>query len=221
MPVKPLRIAVSDDLGITSISDEVLGEFHQFIDLLVKDGADIVARSPGLPGLHNCFDVLRAHSYAISLEEALAQHPAVMKPEVVWNIESGLALDVEQLRQATRAQGRIINSAADFMKEYDLLICPATSLLSVPAELRYPGFDSGLPIPEYYRWLAIAYATTLTALPVITLPCGISANGMPVGIQLVGKPGAEAQLFRHASALERLTGWSSLPIDPRSGGAES
>ena len=211
---QPSRIAVSDDLGIASIDRGVLEIFHAFIDQLSDSGLELFEDKPDLSGVHDSFDVLRAQSYAIGLEQTLAQNPGVMKPEVVWNIESGLALDSADIRRATRTQGQIINRAAEFMQGFDLLICPATSVVSVPAELRYPGSDGEIAIPEYYRWLAIAYATTMTALPIITMPCGIGVNGMPIGIQLIGKPGGEASLFRYARAIEQITGWSSMPIDP-------
>ncbi len=213
-PRMPARVAISDDLDITSIEDNVLVIFRQFVEDLQKNDISINDQSPDLSGVHDAFDVLRAQSYAVSLEQALVEHPGVMKPEVVWNIESGLELTPENIRQAIRTQGRLINRAAAFMQNFDLLICPATSVVSVPAELRYPGSDSEVPIPEYYRWLAIAYATTVTTLPVITLPCGFANDGMPIGIQLVGKPGGEARLFQHARAIEQITGWSSMPIDP-------
>jgi amidase len=212
--LQPTQIAVSEDLGIASISDEVIRPFRKFIDQLANAGSGITEQHPDLSGVHLCFDVLRAQSYAIGLEQDLADHPGVMKPEVVWNIESGLALTADQIREATRSQGQIINRAENFMQDFDLLICPATSLASVAAELRYPGSDGEVPYADYYRWLAIAYAITVTALPVITMPCGFVDNGMPVGIQLIGKPGGEFELFRYTSYLEQIAGWSAWPVDP-------
>ena len=213
-PVQPPRVAITDDLGIASIDHGVLEIFRAFTDKLSDSGLKLFEDKPDLSGVHGAFDVLRAHSYAIGLEQTLEQNPGVMKPEVVWNIEAGLALDSAKIRHATRTQGQIINRAAEFMQGFDLLICPATSVVAVPAELRYPGSDGGVAIPEYYRWLAIAYATTMTTLPIITMPCGMAANGMPIGVQLIGKPGGEARLFRYARAIEQITGWSSLPINP-------
>lgn len=213
-PEMPARVAISDDLGITRVDDDVLVIFRQFVEDLQKNGVSINDQSPDLSGVHDAFDVLRAQAYAVNLEQTLARHPGVMKPEVEWNIESGLALTSEKIRNAIRNQGQVINRAAAFMQEFDLIICPATSVVSVPAELRYPGSDGEVAVPEYYRWLAIAYATTVTTLPVITLPCGFAKHGMPVGVQLVGKPGGEAKLFKHARSIEQITGWSSLPIDP-------
>ena len=101
------------------------------------------------------------------------------------------------------------------MSNYDVLICPATSLASVPADVRYPNEPQGLPIPEYYRWLAIAYASTVMALPVITLPVGTTDGGPPFAIQLIGKPIDEAALFQIAHALEKRIGRDSTPIDPK------
>ena len=213
-PLKPARIAVSNDLGIASISHEVIAPFRQFIDQLASDVIDITEQHPDLSGVHQSFDVLRAQSYAIGLEQTLSDNPGVMKPELVWNIESGISLTSEEIRNAIRTQGQIINRAAQFMQDFDLLICPATSVVSVFAELRYPGSNDEVPVPDYYRWLAIAYATTMTALPVITLPCGLADNRMPIAVQLVGKPGGEVELFRYARYLEQITGWSTLPVDP-------
>lgn len=213
-PEIPFRVAVSDDLGITSVDADILAVFRELVEGLQRNGVSISHESPDLSSVHDAFDILRAQAYAVSLEQTLADHPGIMKPEVVWNIESGLALSSEKIRQGIRKQGQIINRTATFMQDYDLLICPATSVLSVSTELRYPGSDGEVPIPEYYRWLAIAYATTMTTLPVITLPCGYGKGGMPIGVQLVGKPGGEKRLFQHAMAIQQITAWSATPIDP-------
>ena len=217
-PLQPARIAVSTDLAIADIDDEVAAEFTRFADRIAAQKCNLVARHPDLKSAHECFDILRAHAFAVNLESTLAAHPGALKPELVWNIEAGMKLTAADLRKATRAQGEIVNRAADFMRDFDLLICPATSVISAPAEARYPGESDGVAVAEYYRWLAVAYATTLTALPIITLPCR-RQNGMPFAVQLVGKPGGERELFRHAAALERLTDWSCEPINPRSGDA--
>ena len=213
-PIAPQRIAVSRDLGVATVNDQVADNFQKLVDRLAGENWNVVESHLDLCGAHECFDVLRAQSYAINLEQTLVDHPDVMKPEVVWNIRAGLALNAEKIRRAIRTQGRIINHSANYMRDVDLLICPATSVASVAAELRYPGSDGETPIPEYYRWLAIAYATTLTALPIITLPCGLTDTGLPAGIQLIGKPGGEYQLFQHARMIEQLTGWDGEPVDP-------
>lgn len=213
-PLSGARIAVSRDLGITDVSDEIAAAFQPVIERLQTQCKYLENVQPDLRGVHDSFDILRSQNFAVGLEQSLASQPTLMKPEVVWNVEHGISMTSAQIRQALRAQGQIIKRAALFMQNYDVLICPATSIGYVDAELRYPGADTGVPIPEYYRWLAIAYATTMTALPIITIPAGKLENGMPFGIQLIGKPWGEAALFKLARHIEALIGRGSDPVEP-------
>ena len=213
-PAKPARIAVSPDLGITHVSDDIQHAMADVAAGLSGLGCEVRESAPALDGVHDTFDALRALHYAVTLEDELRQHPGVMKPEVEWNIQSGLDLDHATLRIALRTQGDIVTSAARFMDDHDLLICPATGMTCVPAEARYPGHDAGIPIPEYYRWLAIVYATTLTTLPVVTIPVALGDHGMPIAVQLVGRPGSESDLLRHALWVEQQIEWDCTPIDP-------
>ena len=99
------------------------------------------------------------------------------------------------------------------MSDYDLLICPAASVLPFPVEERYVGYLAGLPPSEYYRWLSIAAAVSVTTLPVITIPCGRTETGLPVGIQLIGRPHGELQLFSLASHIEQVLGSAPAVVD--------
>ena len=209
-----IKIAVSPDLGIATIDDDVLEEFWRFVEVLKSEQHHVTESSPKLDGVHEAFDVLRAHEYAIGLDMLQQENPGVMKPEVEWNIDFGRQLTAERIRQQTRVQGQLVHDAAQFMRDYDVLLCPATSVTSVPAELRYPGSDQGVRYEDYYRWLAIAYATTMTALPVITLPCGTAENGMPVAVQIIGKPWQEGALLAAAKTIEKCSQWDTTPVDP-------
>jgi amidase len=90
------------------------------------------------------------------------------------------------------------------------LHCPAAIVPPYPVEERYPGFSEGLAYSEYYRWLAIVYAITTTTLPVISIPCGKTDAGLPVGLQLIGKAHGERELFGYASYLEQVFDWDPL-----------
>ena len=138
------------------------------------------------------------------LGDELPQARDVLKPELVWNIERGLALDGDAVRRSLAAQARVFDIAAGFMSRYDLLVCPAAVVAPFDVEERYVGFREGLPPSEYYRWLTIAAAVTATTLPVITIPCGRTGTGLPLGLQLIGPParGAEALLTGPATSSE-------------------
>jgi len=100
------------------------------------------------------------------------------------------------------------------MSNVHVLICPATSLTSVSAEVRYSGDQDGAPIPEYCRWLAIAYASTMTTLPIITMPVGKTKDGLPFSVQLIGNPLGDAKLFKVALKIEAAVGRCNKAVDP-------
>ncbi len=209
----PGRIAFSDDLGITEPSNEVRSLFTKAIEQLDANGLILENAAPDLSRCDAAFDIPRALNYAASYGEDLEQIRSMIKPENVWNIEYGLELDNKTILDSMRAQGELFANAASFMQDYDLLIVPASVTTAYPVEERYPGFSDGLPYHEYYRWLRIAYAITATTLPVITLPCGKTGEGLPLGIQLIGKPHGEIELFSYAARIEEILGWDSSIVD--------
>ena len=209
-PRKPVRIAYSTDLGIAETSAEVVEVCAAAIASLERDGIAIEAGHPDLGMAHHAFDVPRALDYALSYGSELDAIRALIKPENEWNIEKGLRLTNAEILQSMRAQSEVFANATAFMEDHDLLVCPASIVAPYPVEERYPGYGAGLEYSEYYRWLALVYAITVTTLPVITVPCGATAAGLPIGLQLIGKPHGETGLFSAASYLEQVFAWNPL-----------
>ncbi|MYE65878.1 MAG: amidase, partial [Acidimicrobiaceae bacterium] len=127
-PTAPARVAYSVDLGVTETAPEVAEVCSRAIHALEDDGIEVVPDHPDLSDAEIAFDVPRALLFATLLGAELPQARNILKPELVWNIERGLALDGDAVRSAIAAQGRIFQIAADFMSDYDLLICPAASV---------------------------------------------------------------------------------------------
>ncbi len=203
-PAAPSRVAFSLDLGITETSLEVAEVCRVAMTTLERDGIDVIEAHPDLSEAALAFDVPRALLYAMNLGDDLPQTRDILKPELVWNVEQGLELEASTIRDSLAAQGRVFGAAAAFMADFDLLICPAAITPPFPIEERYLGFGDGVPASEYYRWLGIVSAVTATTLPVITIPCGRTANGLPIGIQLIGRPHGELALFAMAAHLEAI-----------------
>lgn len=209
-PRKPLRIAFSEDLGVTQTSPEVAGLLRRAVATLAGDGIDVEQAHPDLGMMEAAFDVPRALDYAQSYGADLDRYRDVYKPEVVWNIERGLQLDADEIRRSRDACAQVFANASGFMQDYDLLLCPAAIVPAYPVEERYLGYADGVEYAGYYRWLAICCAITTTTLPVITLPCGTTEAGLPVGLQLVGKLHGDVELFSCAAYVESLFGWDPL-----------
>ncbi len=219
---RPKRIAYSRDLGITPVDPEVAAITEAAAQRFADAGVIVEEAHPDLNEAHECFAVLRAFDFAVSKTEILRDHRERLKPEVIWNIEKGLALSFADIQRAEGQRVAMARRMRAFFETYDLLLCPATIVPPFPAEHRYVAECDGKTFDNYVEWLGIVYAITLTCVPALSLPCGFTAGGLPVGLQMVGPPRAEAALLRGARVLEDVLGLRGItPIDPRKSAARA
>jgi amidase len=213
---KPKRIAYSPDLGITPVDPEVAGITRKAAERFAEAGAIVEEAHPNLNEAHECFQVLRAFDFAISKAALLQKHRELLKPEVIWNIEEGLKLTIEQVARAEAQRVAMAARTEEFFKTYDLLLAPATIVPPFPVQNRYVAECAGKKFDNYVEWLGIVYAITLACCPALSLPCGFTASGLPVGLQIVGPSRGEATLLAGARVLEDILGLrGTTPIDPR------
>ena len=213
-PVMPKRVAFSLDLGITPVDGRIESCCRAAIERLADAGVDVIESHPDFSEAHEAFQILRAHGFASGLHDLYETKRDLLKPEVIWNIEKGLALSGGEIARAERMRSSIFSRMAAFMEDVDLLMTPATIVAAYPVEERYVAACNGVEFETYIDWLAIAYAITLTGLPALSVPCGLTADGLPVGLQFVGKTRGEAMLLSHAAWAEAVLGRLPVPIDP-------
>lgn len=214
-PAAPARVAFSVDLGITPVDAEVVEVCMAAVKKLGNLGTDVDDVCPDFSAAHEAFQTLRAASFATSMGEILAQHRDQLKPEVIGNIELGLGLKAADIGKAERQRAALCAAMAVFFEDHDLLITPCVAVSPFPVEERYVEEINGKKLSNYIEWLSLTYAITVTGCPALSLPCGFTKSGLPVGLQLVGKPRGEAALLRQAAALEQELGLPRAPIDPR------
>jgi amidase len=213
----PKRIAYSPDLGITPVDPEVAAITRKAAMRFAEAGVIVEEAHPDLREAHECFHVLRAFDFAITKAALLRNKRDQLKPEVIWNIEEGLKLTVEQLERAEAQRVAMTLRTIEFFKTYDLLLAPATIVAPFPVENRYVAECAGKKFDNYVEWLGIVYAITLVCCSALSLPCGFTASGLPVGLQMVAAPRGEARLLAGARVLEDILGLrGTTPIDPRS-----
>jgi amidase len=213
---RPKRIAYSPDLGITPVDPEVAAITRRAASRFADAGVIVEEAHPDLREAHECFHVLRAFDFAISKAALLRNKRDQLKPEVIWNIEEGLKLSVEQLERAEAQRIAMAARTLEFFENYDLLLTPATIVPPFPIEHRYVAECAGKKFDNYVEWLGIVYAITLACCPALSLPCGFTASGLPVGLQMVAPSRGDAQLLAGAKVLEDILGVrSTTPIDPR------
>lgn len=213
-PRPPGRIAYTPDLGIAPVAGEVkdlcAGTLKYF------EGASTVEEDTiDLHDARDIFQTLRAAQFAANMRPLLATHREQLKPEVIWNIEKGIALDRRDVEKAQAARGALFHRVEAFFKKYDLLVCPTVSVPPFDVDIRYLTEVDGVEMDNYVDWLLLTFALTLTACPVISVPCGFTESGLPVGLQLVGPPRGEAPLLSAAVLFEEASGLAGrVPIDP-------
>ena len=213
---RPKRVAFSADLGITPVDPEVAAICRRAAERLAGEGVAVEDAHPDLSEAHDTFQVLRAMSFAVSHASKLATHRDALKPEVVWNIEKGLQTPMADVVRAEVQRSAMLARTLAFFDDYDLLLCPATIVAAFPIGQRALERCNGHEFANYVEWLAIVYAITLTTAPALSLPCGFTADGRPVGLQVVARPRGEARLLAGARMIEEVLGLGAItPIDPK------
>ena len=216
-PRKPARVAFSTDLGIArAVDKEVRATCRVAAEKLLRDGVAVEEAHPDLADAEKTFLALRGAVFVARHAQLMEKHRNLYKQEIIDNTEFGLKLTPRQIVEAEIAQGELIRRTARFFENHDLLICPAVSCPPFDVNQRYVAEVEGVRFEGYMGWLVLTLAITVTACPVMALPGGFTASGLPIGLQLVGPPRGDAKLIAMASYLEVLLDVKpKTPIDPR------
>lgn len=180
----------------------------------VVDGARVVFESlgcrtddafPDLRGARDVFLTMRAHMFAADLGELLEGHRNEIKSTVVWNIEEGLRLTGTDLAEAERMRTELGERVAAFFDRYDFLVMPVTQVVPFDVEIEFPTEIEGVAMPTYLDWMESCWCISVTGSPAISVPCGFTDDGLPVGVQIVGCRGDDLGVLRIAHAFEQAT----------------
>ena len=214
----PKRVAFSPDLSIVSIEKEIAEICGAATRVFADIGAEVTDEIPDFTGVLEAFQTLRAVLFATMMEPILEQHRDKIAPEIIGNIERGLNIMPSQIFEAERVRIELFKKILAFFETHDFLICPAASIAPFSVDQRYVTEIDGKPCETYIDWFSITFALTMTSCPTISIPCGFTSEGLPVGIQIMGKPRGEAALLLVAKQFEQAIGIAAqLPIAPRKG----
>ena len=215
-PTAPRRVGYSPDLGLTSVDSEVAQICRRAVSLFESVGADVDEANIDLGDAEQVFQTLRGSLFVASYRSLIAEHRPKLKPELIWNIEHGLSLSPDDVARAELERGALINRTAKFFGEYDLLVCPTVLAPPFDVDVRYLAEVNGEPFETYISWLILTFALTLTGCPSISVPCGFTESGLPVGLQIVAPWKEEGFLLGASALFEEAAGLRNLvPMDPR------
>ena len=209
--VAGLRIAWSDDLGGLPVEPEVTRVLRAARAALEDAGAAVTDAGPPLADADDVFGVLRGVGMAGKFGSMLASHRDQMKDTLIWNVEYGLALTAERIAGALRRRSAIFGRMREFLGDFDVLALPTSQVLPFPVEREWVTSINGVPQETYIDWMRSCSRITVTAHPAVSVPAGLSAGGLPVGLQLVGRYGSDDRLLAIAGAVGEVIPPPVLP----------
>ncbi len=206
------RIAWSADLGGLPMDERVSRALAPQRKVLAALGCRIEDAEPDFDGATEAFETLRALSFSARYARLLETHRDQLKDTVVWNIEQGLALDGRRIARAELLRTELFHRMRRFLERYDFLVAPVNQLPPFPVELDYPREIAGKKMGNYLDWMKSCYYVTITSHPAISVPAAFTDEGLPVGLQIVGRYRDDIGVLQLAHAFEQETQlWKRRP----------
>jgi amidase len=209
---KKTRIAWSRDLGGLPMDTRVISLLAGQKRVLESLGCIVEQAEPDFSGATEAFETLRAVSFLARFGPLLKEHRDKLKDTVLWNIEQGMKLTPEKIARAAQLRTTLFHRMRAFLERYEFLACPVNQLPPFPAELEWPREIDGTKLENYLDWMKSCYYITVTSHPAISVPAGFTPDGLPVGLQIVGRYREDFSVLQLAHAFESATGiWKRRP----------
>ncbi len=207
-----VAIAWSDDLGGLPIDPEVTAALQparavlEDLGFVVKDG------SPNFSGAEESFKVWRGYYYAKNFGDVIDRNPEMYKGTIRWNAEYGRGLTASDLGKAASTRTRLRQRVLDFFEDHRFLAIPTSAVPPFPTTQEYPTHINGVEMDNYTSWFASCYYISEVELPAISVPAGFTDDGLPIGLQIVGRHHADLDVLRAAFAFQQATElWKRRP----------
>ncbi len=206
--VKGLRVAWSTDLGYANVDGEVASAAKEAAYLFQEFGCTVEDATPKSGSPAEIFDVISsAEDYAYHGEELLRDHADELMDYVREGLEHGRDITGAEYAQAMVALWEFRARMEDFFETYDLLMTPTMAVPAFPVG-EQPTVIDGVEVDPAWGYSPFSAAFNMTGNPAATVPSGFSLDGMPIGLQVVGRHGDELSVLRAAAALEQARPWA-------------
>ena len=124
----------------------------------------------------------------------------------MWEIEGALGLTAPEIHDASIVRSRWYKAVLGLFERYDLLALPSAQVFAFAVETHWPGEIAGRKMDSYHRWMEVTALATMAGCPVANVPVGFDRRGRSMGMQLIGRPRADAEVMSAAAAYEQALG---------------
>ena len=209
---KGVKIAWSKDLGELPVDPRITKVLESRRRVFEDLGCIVAEAQPDFSDADEIFKVWRAWHFELQYRELLRDHRELIKDAVIWNVEEGQKLTGPQIGKAEIKRTELYHRVREFMKNHDYLICPVNQVPPFDINRRWVQEINGVKMGTYIDWMKSCYYITVTGLPAISVPCGFTPQGLPVGMQIVGRHNDDFGVLQIAHAFEQATEvWQRRP----------
>ncbi|MEZ0071828.1 amidase [Planotetraspora sp. GP83] len=195
------RIAFSPDLGGLPVDPETARVTAGAVTALAGLGAEVERVELDLSDAEDAFRIYRSWYYALNYGDLTE-----VGPNVAWNVEQGRKVTGEDLARAERLRTGLFHRMNAFFGDYEFLVAPVSQVPPFPVDDPYVLEINGRRMPDYLAWMRSCYWVSVLHAPAMSIPAGFTPGGLPVGVQIIGRPWADLDVLRLGHAFERATG---------------
>ena len=207
-----VRIAWSSDMGGLPVDRRIVSVIEGQRAAFEALGCIVEDACPDFSDANEVFMTMRAAGMAATRADLLKTHRHMLKDTVIWNIEEGLRLSAADVGAAEVKRAALYERMRRFMETYEFMIFPVSQRPSFDVSMPYPTQINGVRMDTYIDWMRSCYYVTATGHPAISVPCGFTDDGLPVGVQIVGRHRSEFNVLQLAYAFQQATGfWQRRP----------
>jgi amidase len=207
--LRSIRLAYAPSIGPTGIDPEVARLCREAAFALERHGASVEEVAFDLADGRDAFITLRGEAM-VGNHLARLEKLGELNPNLAGNIRLGLGVQILDIARAEHKRAEIWHRCRALFERFDLLLTPTTPVLPFPVEQNYPAEIAGKKLESYMDWLAQTFLVSLAGLPAASVPAGLSASQLPVGLQIVGPRLSEPRILACAKFVERdhPIGWA-------------
>ena len=203
------RIAWSADFGGLPMHRHVTQVMEPQIQTFKELGCQVALGQPDFSDADEIFQVLRAWAFELKFTPLIEKHREQIKDTIIWNAEFGQALTGPQISRAENLRTQLFQRVVKFMETHEFMIFPVTQVPPFDLQQRYIEEIDGVKMQTYIDWMKSCYFVTVTGLPAISVPCGFTETGLPVGLQIVGRHQDDWGVLQLAYAFQQATQFGS------------
>ncbi len=208
---KGIKIAWAANLLGLPFHRDIKSVFAAQRQLFPQLGATVTDAEPDLTGADEIFKTFRALGFFQQHAAKVAQHRDKIKATVLEEVDRGARLSTADIARAEAARSALHLRVGEFFRQHDFLILPTTQVPAFDVSQPYITEIEGVKMESYIDWMRSCYFITVTACPAISVPCGFTTNGLPVGLQIVGRPQDDAGVLALANAFEFARALNRIP----------